>query len=131
MAPPVSQRPTTMAVESNSPVDEGRNGATAAANSNAVVGVPRDGGSPAVAADHDSQCSVEVIRNGPVVAQEQPTASDVSPRALTGLEGGIRDLGRPHLTRAEARALRRSAPLTHAKLQEHFKGLGAAGPRHD
>jgi hypothetical protein len=48
---------------------------------------------------------------------------------LTGLDGGNRDIDPLRLTRAEAYALRRSAPLTHAKLQEHFKGLGAARPR--
>ncbi|MCA1701368.1 MAG: hypothetical protein LC790_21700 [Actinobacteria bacterium] len=62
------------------------------------------------------------------MARERPTASNVSRPALTGLDGGIRDTGTVRLTRAEAYALRRSAPLTHARLQEHFKLFSA--PNH-
>ena len=65
------------------------------------------------------------------MAQQRPTASDDAPRLLTGLDGGNREVDPLRLTRAEAYALRRSAPLTHAKLQEHFKGLAAARPRHE
>jgi len=60
------------------------------------------------------------------VAQERPTASGVS---LTGLDGGILDAGTTRLTRAQARDLRRSAPLTHAKLEKHFRCLGASEQR--
>ena len=58
------------------------------------------------------------------MAQERPTDSnDVSPPALTGLDGGLRDDDRVRLTRAEADALRRGASLTHAKLEEHLSCL--------
>jgi len=40
---------------------------------------------------------------------------------LVCLDGG-KHAERQSLTPAEARALRRSAPLTHARLVEHFKG---------
>jgi len=46
---------------------------------------------------------------------------------LTGLGGSDCAPDVPRFSRAEARALRRSAPLTHAKLQEHFKVLLATG----
>jgi len=61
------------------------------------------------------------------VARERPTASNVSP-LMTGLDGGIRITGPQKMTRAQASALRRSAPLTHAMLQEHFKVLTASRP---
>jgi hypothetical protein len=63
------------------------------------------------------------------VAHERPTASDVPRPRLTSLDDGVRDTDQLRLTRAQAHALRRSAPLTHANLQEHFKVLMAAGPR--
>jgi hypothetical protein len=53
------------------------------------------------------------------VAHQRPTASDVNPPTLIALEGGRRQEG-PPLTRAEARALRRSAPLTRHQLEQHF-----------
>ncbi len=62
------------------------------------------------------------------MARERPTASSVPPPALTGLDGSIRTTDAPRLTRAQANALRRSAPLTHAKLQEHFKLYTPPGP---
>jgi len=45
-----------------------------------------------------------------------------SPR-LFCIDGGRPDAQGPGLTRAEAHALRRSAPLTHTQLKEHLKGI--------
>ena len=64
-----------------------------------------------------------MTERGPIVARKRPTASNVPPSELTVLDGG-----RPHtdgslLTRAQAHALRRSAPLTHIQLREHLKPL--------
>ena len=56
------------------------------------------------------------------MARERPTASTVSPK----LDGASGDPDPLRLTCAEAAALRRSAPLTHAKLQEHFRALAAS-----
>jgi hypothetical protein len=56
------------------------------------------------------------------VARERPTASDFIPTALICLDGGQPEAD-PPLTRAEAHALRRSAPLTYMQLTEHFKDL--------
>jgi hypothetical protein len=56
------------------------------------------------------------------VAHTRPEASDVKRPALTGIDGGRQDLA-PPLTRAEAAALRRSSPLTHALLKAHFTGV--------
>jgi hypothetical protein len=57
------------------------------------------------------------------VARERPTASNVVHPALVCLDGGKPDADDPRLTRAEARALRRTAPLTHAQLEKHFSGV--------
>jgi hypothetical protein len=56
------------------------------------------------------------------VARKRPRASDVAPPLLACLDGGRPDTDPPLLTRAQARALRRSAPLTHADLERHFAG---------
>ena len=50
----------------------------------------------------------------------------VPPSTLVGLAGADRGADPFGLSRAEAHALRRSAPLTHAKLQEHFEVLLAS-----
>jgi hypothetical protein len=57
------------------------------------------------------------------VARKRPAASDVVPPDLTCLDGGMSDSAIPLLSRAEARALRRSAPLTHAQLKQVLKGV--------
>ena len=56
------------------------------------------------------------------MARKRPTASDVTSPALTCLEGGRSTPDGPLLTRAEAHALRRSAPLTHSQLWEYLQG---------
>ena len=59
------------------------------------------------------------------MARERPAASDVA--VLSGLDGGTPaadDVAR--VTRAEAHDLRRSAPLTHARLTEMFEPLRAS-----
>jgi hypothetical protein len=56
------------------------------------------------------------------VARERPAASNAIRPVLTCLDGDRPPADGPLLTRAEAHALRRSAPLTHAKLKEHFRG---------
>ncbi len=60
------------------------------------------------------------------VARERPTASNVARPTLSCLDGDRPDSDGPLLTRAEANALRRSAPLTHAKLKAHLKGVRTA-----
>jgi hypothetical protein len=55
------------------------------------------------------------------VARERPTASPGSP--LTGLDGDASAGDTPRVGRAEAHALRRSAPSTHAQLAEHLEPL--------
>ena len=50
----------------------------------------------------------------------------VPPSTLIGLDGADRGADPLSLSRAEGHALRRSAPLTHAKLQEHFEVLLAS-----
>ena len=57
------------------------------------------------------------------MARERPRASDVKSPSLTCLDGGRSDDDGKLLTRAEAHALRRSAPLTHAQLNSHLKGV--------
>lgn len=57
------------------------------------------------------------------MARERPTASDVKTPSLTCIDGGRPDGDGELLTRAEAHALRRSAPLTHAQLTGHLKGV--------
>jgi hypothetical protein len=57
------------------------------------------------------------------VARKRPTASDVTPPALTCIDGGRPDLA-PPMTRAESEALRRSAPLTHSQLKAHLNPPG-------
>jgi hypothetical protein len=54
------------------------------------------------------------------VARKRPTASDVTPPALTCIDGGRPDSAPPKLTRAESETLRRSAPLTHSQLKAHL-----------
>jgi len=61
------------------------------------------------------------MERGHLVARKRPKASDVPPPLLVCLDGG-KPADRQSLTPAETRALRRSAPLTHARLVEHFKG---------
>lgn len=59
------------------------------------------------------------------MARKRLKASDVARPALDCLPGGKFDAGQPLLTLAEARALRRSAPLTHAQLKKHLHGVVA------
>lgn len=63
------------------------------------------------------------------MARERPTASSIVPSALTILDGGRSQTEGPLLTRAEARAVRRSARLTHARLKEHLKDLPDRRPQ--
>ena len=64
------------------------------------------------------------------MARERPTASDVAPPMLDCLDGGKPDGDDPPLlTRAEARALRRSDRLTEADLARHLEGVGEPPPR--
>ena len=63
------------------------------------------------------------------MAHSRPTASDVIPPTLTCLDGGRANASGPLLTRAEAHALRRSAPLTHAQLWEYLQGPTEPPPR--
>lgn len=51
--------------------------------------------------------------------------SDVTPPDLTCFDGGRSDADGPLLTRADARALRRSAASTHARFEEHFRAIAA------
>lgn len=55
------------------------------------------------------------------MARKRPTASNAERMGLLSLDGARPERDGPLLTRAEARALRRSAPLTHAKLEEHLR----------
>jgi hypothetical protein len=57
------------------------------------------------------------------VARKRPTASDVVQPELICLDGGLPRGTVPPLTRAEAEALRRSAPLTHQQLRKHLRGI--------
>ena len=58
------------------------------------------------------------------MARKRPNAPDVVAPQLTCLDGGLSPRGAvPALTRAEAEALRRSAPLTHAQLRKHLMGV--------
>jgi len=57
------------------------------------------------------------------VARERPTASSVPRSELTAIDGGRPSTDGPLLTRAQAHALRRSAPLTHVQLKEHLKAV--------
>jgi len=67
---------------------------------------------------------------GPIVARERPTASDVAPPMLRCLDGGKTDgEDAPLLTRAEARALRRTERLTHADLARHLDGVNITPPQ--
>jgi hypothetical protein len=64
------------------------------------------------------------------VARERPTASDGAPPRFDCLEGGKPDgEDTPLLTRAEARALRRSDRLTQADLARHLEGVGDPPPQ--
>jgi hypothetical protein len=55
------------------------------------------------------------------VARKRPIASNAESTGLLSLNGERPDRDGPLLTRAEARALRRSASQTHAKLEEHLR----------
>jgi hypothetical protein len=55
------------------------------------------------------------------VTRKRSIASNAEGTGLLSLDGERPDRDGPLLTRAEARALRRSAPLTHAKLEEHLR----------
>jgi hypothetical protein len=57
------------------------------------------------------------------VARKRPADSDDAPPLLACLDGERTDARGPLLTRAEARALLRSAQLTHADLRRHFEGV--------
>ena len=61
------------------------------------------------------------------MARERPTASPRS--VLTVLDGGDDVADTPRVTRAEAHALRRSAPDTHERLAEHFEPLRSSNHR--
>jgi hypothetical protein len=63
------------------------------------------------------------------VERKRPAASDVPPPELALLDGGRPDSDAPLLTRAEARALRRTASLTHAGLRRHLEGVPEPPPR--
>lgn len=69
------------------------------------------------------------------MARKRPIASPARKPALACLEGGRPTADGPLLPRAEAAALRRGAPLTHAKLTERFAGQPNApapvGDAHD
>ena len=62
-------------------------------------------------------------KGGGFVARQRPDASDLQQPVLICLDGGRPEDGGPQLTSAEARALRRSAPLTHAQLTQHLEGV--------
>lgn len=59
------------------------------------------------------------------MARKRPTASNETRPLLTGVDGARPTSDGPLLTRAEARALRRSAPLTHAQLKAHLHAVPA------
>lgn len=59
------------------------------------------------------------------MARKRPAASDDQP-TLVCLPGDRTDDDGPLLTRAEARALARSAPLTHAQLKVHLTAVRGA-----
>ncbi|CAN5189443.1 hypothetical protein BH20ACT16_BH20ACT16_03510 [soil metagenome] len=62
--------------------------------------------------------------------RERPTASDVNVPDLICLDGDRPDDAQgSQLTRAEARALLRSAPLTHSQLTKHLRGVGVPSAR--
>ncbi len=59
------------------------------------------------------------------MARKRPTASDMTPPALTCIDGGRQDSAPLKLTRAQSEALRLSAPLTHLRLQAHLRPQAA------
>ena len=61
------------------------------------------------------------------MARERSTVSNVAKPVLTGLNGGKPAADVPRPTRAQAQALRRSEPQTHARLQDHFAQLRPPG----
>ena len=63
-----------------------------------------------------------------MLARKRPTSSSVVPPALICLEGGAPDEALSGLTPAEARALNRSARLTHEQLVQHLRPDVNAGP---
>jgi hypothetical protein len=48
---------------------------------------------------------------------------------LTIIDGGRSGSGAAHVTRAEARALKRGAPLAHARLKAHLAPITDPPPR--
>lgn len=65
------------------------------------------------------------------MARKRPEASHVTLPALRCLDGDRPTADGPLLTREEATALRRSAPLTHAKLTAIFRPHGQGCAPHD
>lgn len=55
------------------------------------------------------------------MARKRPRASDVVPPVLICLDGGMPDDALAPLTPAQARALSRSARLTHEQLMQHLR----------
>lgn len=72
----------------------------------------------------DSLAALQSER-GPLVARKRPTASNDRPPLLTSVAGARPTSDGPLLTRAEAHALRRSAPLTHNQLKAHLQAVPA------
>ncbi len=62
------------------------------------------------------------------MARERPKASEARP-VLVCLDGDKPDTAARLLTRAEAHALRRAAPLTHVSLSKHLDGVTLDPPR--
>ena len=62
------------------------------------------------------------------MARERPTASNDQAN-LACLDGDRPDIDGQLLTRAEAHALCRCAPLAHVQLKEHLKPVSADRPR--
>jgi hypothetical protein len=65
------------------------------------------------------------IERGSLVARTRPTASNDTSPMLACVDGALTISDGPLLTRAEAHALRRSAPLTHTQLKAHLQALPA------
>jgi hypothetical protein len=55
------------------------------------------------------------------VARKRPTASDVTQPALTCLDGGRCETDAQPITRAEAEAARRTAAVTHSRLEQQLR----------
>jgi hypothetical protein len=65
-------------------------------------------------------------RKGVFVARKRPIPSNAESTGLLSLDGERPNRDGPLLTRAEARALRRSAPVTHARLEELLRAVRLA-----